>query len=129
MVKRPGSNSHQAADTMLRHLHALGITRLLVVGGTPRLHLELTQLLAASGLELRCINGKARVYRRRDARPVLAWAHLVIICAGSPLPHKVSALYSARHPDGPPVIVATGGGIGVLTTAVLQQTPSRRQCA
>lgn len=90
---------------------------LLVVGGTPAHHTELKRLLEASGVELRCIDGAARSPSQKEAWGHLKWADVTVIWASTPLPHKVSTLFTSEPIGRPPLTVARRG-IEALCTEV-----------
>lgn len=90
-----GSNNQGAIRDMVGACRDAGIGRVLVVGGTPRLHGSLAELVGRGGPELRFVSGLEKEPNQRDALMDCAWAHLVVIWAPTPLPHKVSTLYAA----------------------------------
>ena len=71
---------------------AMGWRRLVVVGGSPGVHVELERLVA-DWCELRLVSGTDR-RTSRDAKADLLWADLVIIWGSTELDHQVSRLYT-----------------------------------
>lgn len=114
-----GSNNRRAALALATRLATLGITRLLVVGGTPTLHAELDRLLTPHGVALRCVDGASGSHTAREAAQHLRWAEVVVIWGATPLPHKVSALY-VDAPSDTRVVKLARRGIEALCRAVLQ---------
>jgi hypothetical protein len=94
-----GSDNRRAVAELAARLPALGVTRLLVLGGTPVLHATMAELLRAAGggLEVRYVDGTAAVHTRDDAAVAMRWAQAMAVWASTPLPHKVSTLYT-DHP-------------------------------
>lgn len=93
-----GSNNRRAVRTMGRSLRAHGVERLLIVGGTPAQHAEMREILSSGDLAVRFVDGEAGSHSRRDAGPHLEWAQMLVVWGATPLPHKVSRLYT----DDPP---------------------------
>ncbi|MCX6023497.1 MAG: hypothetical protein NTZ05_17550 [Chloroflexi bacterium] len=89
-----GSNNLRAARRLTRCLRTQGIDRVLIVGGTPSQHAELEQMLGGQGLHLRCVDGATGTHTKKDALPRLQWAQLLVVWGATPLPHKVSNLYT-----------------------------------
>ncbi len=114
-----GSNNRRAALALAMRLAAVGITRLLVVGGTPTQHAELERLLVPHGVALRCVDGASGSHSARDAAQHLRWAEVVVIWGATPLPHKVSALY-VNAPPGTRVVKLARRGVVALCRAVLR---------
>jgi hypothetical protein len=90
-----GSNNQGAMRDMAAACRTAGVTRVLVVGGTPRLHGALSALTDADGPDLRFVSGTEKEPKQRDALIDCAWADLVVVWAPTPLPHRVSDLYAA----------------------------------
>ncbi len=111
-----GSDNRRAILRLGEACRKRGVRRILVVGGSPALHQELTQT-GLSEWELRLVLGTDRRTSDR-ARADVEWSQLVLIWGGSELDHKVSALYTSR-PDakGKTVLVAKRGIAALLTAA------------
>jgi len=93
-----------------------GISRVLVVGGSPSVHDELRQK-APKSWDLRIVDGTGK--RTMDqARADLKWAQLVLIWGATELDHKVSGLYT-RTDDGARdrVVIVNRRGIAALFEA------------
>lgn len=115
-----GSNNRRAALAMARRLKSKDIHRLLVVGGTPALHLEMEELLAPHGIELRFVDGSTGSHSARDAAPDLQWSQVVVVWGASPLPHKVSRLYTDAPPAHVRLVRLSRRGIEALCREVLK---------
>ncbi|MGI8927416.1 MAG: hypothetical protein ACR2HN_12340 [Tepidiformaceae bacterium] len=113
-----GSNNRRAARVMAAACAAAGLARLLIVGGTTRLHGELGALLNGSAIELRCIDGAERTPTKKDAVSDLAWAHLLVIWASTPLPHKVSVSYADERPPSLRHVTVARRGLEALCMEV-----------
>ena len=113
-----GSNNRRAALLLARTLKVRRIDRLLIVGGTPTLHTELEQLLSPHGLQLRYVDGAVGSHSARDAAPDLQWAQVVVIWGASPLPHKVSKLYTDPARTSARVVKFARRGIEALCSEV-----------
>ncbi len=115
-----GSNNRRAAVALARRLREAGLRRLLIVGGTPTLHHELGQLLGPHGIDLRCVDGATGSHSARDAAPNLQWAEVAVIWGASPLPHKVSKLYTEAPPAHVRIVKFARRGIEALCREVLR---------
>lgn len=104
-----GSNNRRAALYLVRAMQRAGAQNLLVVGGTPANHKELQHLLAGSAVNLRCVDGAARTPSQKEAWGHLKWADVTVIWASTPLPHKVSTLFTAEPVGRSPLTVARRG--------------------
>lgn len=97
------------------------VHRVVIVGGSPTTHAELTRLIG-DRLELRLIDGTDR-RNTAAARADLAWADLVVVWGATELDHKVSKLYTDSRADH--VVLCAKRGISSLA-ATLQQAAERR---
>ncbi|MGH2631789.1 MAG: hypothetical protein ACRDG3_00135 [Tepidiformaceae bacterium] len=104
-----GSNNRRAGLLFAAELRRRGGSKLLVVGGTPANHQELQQLLAPAGVAVRCIDGASSTPSQKEAWAGERWADLTVIWATTPLPHKVSLLYTGEPQGRAPVTVARRG--------------------
>lgn len=120
-----GSNNRRAARLLAASLERSGVRRLLIVGGTGQLHRELDTLLEGSGTELRCIDGVERPPSKRDALADLNWADFMVVWASTPLPHKVSVLYTDECPPHLPRITVQRRGIEALCTDIVESLRRR----
>jgi hypothetical protein len=115
-----GSNNRRAALALAARLKEQDISRLLIVGGTPTLHGELDQLLVPHGIKLRYVDAATGSHSARDAAPDLQWAQVAVIWGASPLPHKVSRLYTADPPPHLRVVKFARRGIEAMCKEVLR---------
>lgn len=115
-----GSNNRRAALKLGERIRSAGLTRMLVVGGTPTQHAEMDQLLAKEGLHLRYIDGATGSYSKRDALPDLQWAQVMVVWGATPLPHKVSHLYTDDPPPLLRVVKFARRGIEALCEEILR---------
>lgn len=123
-----GSNNQASMREMIVACRAAEVSRVLVVGGTPRQHDALSGLATGEGLEIRFVSGTDKEPNQRDALSDCAWADLVVVWAPTPLSHKVSNLYAADVCDADHVEVHRRG-IEALAHAVadhLRRLPGRR---
>jgi hypothetical protein len=104
-----GSNNRRAIGEMASACQEFGITRLLVVGGTPRTEEALRRDLAPHPIELRVASGTDNEPSLRDALDHCRWADLVAVWAPTPLPHKVSTLYTGPQCNARRVLVHSRG--------------------
>lgn len=113
-----GSSNVRAESALLEACRARGVSKVVVVGGSPAVREELEKALG-SALQLRLVDGTERRTADR-AKSDLEWADLVLIWGASELHHKVSWLYT----QGPPqhrkkvVLVARRGVAALLDAAV-----------
>lgn len=115
-----GSNNRRAARQAVRLMRARGIERLLVVGGTPTQHAELLQLLGDGDIKMRFVDGAEGRHTKREAINDLEWAHLVVIWGATPLPHKVSNLYTEDPAVHVRTIKLARRGIESLCTEIIR---------
>jgi len=123
-----GSNNQGAMRDMAAACRTAGVGRVLVIGGTPRLHGALSALTDADGPDLRFVSGTEKEPNQRDALIDCAWADLVVVWAPTPLPHKVSRLYAADVCDADHVEVHRRGIEALAHTVAdhLRRLPGRR---
>lgn len=87
-----GSDNSRAVKDVIDACRQRGVTRLVIVGGSPTVRQELERLMTGSGLELRLVDGtKARPLEL--ARGDLAWGDVVLLWGATELHHKVSNQY------------------------------------
>ncbi len=115
-----GSNNRRSAAAMAAKLRERGLKRLLVVGGSPSAHMELASLLEGRGIELRLVNAAEGTHSTRSARPDLEWARVMVVWGATPLPHKVSRLYTDAPPPGLRIVKLARRGIEALCREVLR---------
>ena len=106
-----GSANRRAAWATAALLRDRGVRRVLVVGGTPTLHGELGALFAGQGLTFTFVDGADGTYTAKDAANHLRWAQVAVVWGSTPLPHKVSKLYTDDPPANVRVIQVSRRGI------------------
>jgi hypothetical protein len=111
-----GSDNLKAMRRLARAADTSGLSRVVIVGGSPSLRGELERLKPPSW-QLRLIDGTER--RTQDkARADLEWADLVLIWGSSELDHRVSRLYTdVSSPLRQKVVVGARRGIAALLNA------------
>jgi hypothetical protein len=118
-----GSDNRRAVSELVAACRAHKLKHLLIVGGTATLHNHLQDLIrqAGGGVQLRFVDGAEAVHTRNEATAHMQWADLAVIWGSTPLPHKVSQLYT-QHPLAHKVktITVTQRGIAGLCTQVLR---------
>ena len=103
-----GSNDRTALEEMAHALRDAGLCRVVVVGGTDAKFAQIREHSPA-GIEWRFVDGLNNVNETK-AKADLKWGDVIIIWGGTPLPHRVSGLYSsASHAK-----VANATGITTL---------------
>jgi hypothetical protein len=123
-----GSNNRRAIGEMASTCMEFAVTKLLVVGGTPRSEEALRRDLAPHAIELRVVSGTDNEPNLRDALDHCRWADLVAVWAPTPLPHKVSTLYTGPQCDARRVLVHSRGleAFAHAVTDHLRATPGAR---
>jgi hypothetical protein len=118
-----GSDNRRAVAELLGACRRRHVERILIVGGTATLYAHLLELAheAGDGVLWRFVDGAEAVHTRNEATAHMQWAHLVLIWGSTPLPHKVSQLYT-HHPLAGKVktVTVTQRGIAGLCTAALR---------
>lgn len=103
-----GSTDRRALIEMASTMQERGLTQVVVVGGTEQKMARIRNL-SPSSIKWRFVDGLRNV-NERDASSDLRWGDIVIIWATTPLPHRVSNLYSrSSH-----AITAPTSGIATL---------------
>jgi hypothetical protein len=115
-----GSNNRRALAALAACLRANGVERLLVLGGTQAQHAEIQRALAGGGLHVRCVDGATGSHSKRDAAPDREWAQLLVVWGATPLPHKVSKLYTEDPPRHLRVVPLAKRGVEALCKAVIK---------
>lgn len=111
--QKSASNRDSAARRLVSACRERGITRINVVGGSPKYQQELKSLLP--GIELRGIDGTSFMDQSR-ARQQVAGADLTIVWGGSILTHRVSSCYTDLK-DPSVIVVHHRGMEGLLRDA------------
>jgi hypothetical protein len=114
-----GSNNRRAALACARVLKKQRVRSLLIVGGTPKLHHELRDLMR-DGPALEFVDGTLASLSQKEADHHLKRAQFVVIWASTPLRHAVSNLYGDEHlPEGVRSITVNRRGIEALCREIL----------
>jgi hypothetical protein len=87
-----GSANQRAVRDLVEICRARGVSKLVIVGGSPSVREELERLVGVA-LELRLVDG-TRARPVDQAKADLAWADLVLLWGATELHHKVSKQYS-----------------------------------
>lgn len=111
-----GSDNLKALRRLAELCRARGLTRIVVVGGSPSVRAELTELKPPEW-ELRLIDGTER--RTLDkARADLEWAQMVFVWGASELDHRVSKLYTdTASPHRHKIVQIARRGVAALLNA------------
>ena len=118
-----GSANTRALDELAAAAASAGVTRLVVVGGSPDIRRELARL--PSSLDVRLVNG---VERRtgEQARRDVDWADVVVVCGSSELYHKVSNLYTREPAARGKLVVSSRRGVEAIVREVVEHLRRRR---
>lgn len=118
-----GSANARALDGLADAAAAAGVTRLVVVGGSPDVRRELKRLPAS--IQVRFVDG---VERRtgEQAKGDVGWADVVVVCGGSELYHRVSNLYTREPAARGKLVVASRRGVEAIAAAVVEHLRRRR---
>ena len=124
-----GSNNTRGAREMVAACEAAGLRRVLIVGGIPRTA-EALEAGVGSALDLRFVSGTEGQPTQRRALEDCRWADLLVVWAPTPLPHKVSRLYTTEDCRVDKVEVRRRG-VEALAHAVADHltTPGNRRVA
>ena len=114
-----GSAHGLVVNDAVKALKASGLSRVVVVGGSPNARAELERYFGGH-LELRTVDGLARV-PARVARGHIGWADVVCIWSTTQLHHSVSDAYHSA----PRVCVAARRGVGAVAEALLNHARGR----
>lgn len=112
-----GGSAHARALRELADAAAeAGVTRLVVVGGSPSVREELER---AAHVELRLVDGTRRRTAAEAGRDV-DWADVVVVAGSSELAHKVSNLYTRDDRARGKLVVADRRGIEAIARAIVE---------
>jgi hypothetical protein len=111
-----GSNNARAVNGMTEACRATGVTKLLVVGGSPSVRRELLDLVAGR-LELRLVEGD-RSSSKQVAKDNVAWADLIVVLGATQLAHKVSNLYTGDQAARRKLVTTSRRGIQAIADDV-----------
>jgi hypothetical protein len=106
-----------------------GFQRLLVVGGGPGSHEELKAALCATGVRLDLIDG-SRAPDAARTRNLARNADIIVIWAGTILPHSVSAQLANAN-NAPRTITVARRGVQALVQGIMEHCYSKEaeRCA
>lgn len=120
-----GSPNALAVSQAAEACHRSGIFRIVIVGGSPSLHQEMSRLCPPS-IHLRFVVGDD-VHRKQEARSNQRWAELIVIIGGSILKHSVSTLYTLNVPTGTGyVLQVRRGGVEAVANEIREHAQRRR---
>jgi hypothetical protein len=117
-----GSANTRALDALVVAATASGVTRLVVVGGSPDIHREFARLPAP--LEVRLIVGLDR-RTGEQARRDVDWADVLVVCGSSELYHRVSTLYTKEPAARGKLIVSSRRGVEAIAGEVVEHLRRR----
>lgn len=112
-----GSNNRRAALEAARVLRAHGVTRVLVVGGSPPTRKQLDALMRPLGIELEMVEGTVK-HSQKVALERMNRVQAVAIWGSTELDHAVSELYTAEPPPHLRVIPVARRGVEALCDAL-----------
>jgi hypothetical protein len=122
-----GSNNRRAALACARALRRNRVSDVLVVGGTPQMHTELTQLFAGSGVRLQLVDGTRASHSSKEAIANMNRAQLLVIWGSTPLRHAVSNLYTQEPPPHLRTITLSRRGIEALCSEIVRSYERKRR--
>jgi hypothetical protein len=105
-----GSRNRSAGRMAARALRAQGVSRVLVLGGSPATQETLRRVLG-EGFEVRCIDGTNGTRPQKRVWADLDWAEIMVIWGSTYLPHKVSRQYTEHVPLGLRVVQVGRRGV------------------
>lgn len=120
-----GSSQRRATNMLVEAIARAGVSRLLLLGGTPPQHTALRDLLAETALSLRTVDGMGRAHSATEAARQLEWAQLMVIWASTPLHHKISTAYTSQAPPDLPVITVARRGLESLCRGIAEALEQR----
>lgn len=112
-----GSNNRRAAMECAAVLRQRGITRVLVVGGSPPTRRQLDALMTPLGIELEMVEGTVK-HSQKVALERMNRAQVVVVWGATELDHAVSDLYTEEPPEDVRVITVARRGIEALCDAL-----------
>lgn len=117
-----GSANARALEDLAGAATRAGVTRLVVVGGSPDIRRELARL--PPPLDVRLVVG---VDRRtgEQARRDVDWADVVVVCGSSELQHKVSNLYTREPAARGKLVVSSRRGVEAIAGEVVEHLRRR----
>lgn len=116
-----GSDIRRAGRKLVDACLSHGLTRLTVVGGSPKYHRQLRDIVQHHRLKLRLVPGTVR-RTRKQARYDLRGSDVVVVWGPTLLAHSTSELYTNQADQGRLVVVqhrGIGQMLNTLTQALL----------
>lgn len=117
-----GSANARALDDLAAAAALAGVTRLVVVGGSPDIRRELSRL--PPPLEVRLVVGVERRTGEQAKRDV-DWADVVVVCGSSELYHRVSNLYTREPAARGRLVVSSRRGVEAIAGEVVEHLARR----
>ena len=118
-----GSPNRRAGRRAARALREQGVSRLLVLGGSPATQETLRQVLG-EGFDLRCIDGNNGARTQARVWADLAWAQVLVVWGSTYLPHKISTPYMENRPAGLRVVQVGRRGVEAVCEALARSAHS-----
>jgi hypothetical protein len=115
-----GSRNKSAGRTAAQALRGQGVSRLLVLGGSPATQETLRSVLG-EGFEVRCIDGTNGTRPQKRVWADLDWAQVLVIWGSTYLPHKVSMKYTGYRPLGLRVVQVGRRGVEAVCQELARQ--------
>ena len=109
-----GSNNRRSAIAFVRALRHRGISRIVIVGGTPHQWQEMKALLQGAELELKYVDGTKASHTAKDALAHRRWAQLIVVWGPTPLRHAVSDLYTEEPLPHLRIVSVSRRSVGAL---------------
>lgn len=115
-----GSNIRRAVIECVRVLRRRSISRVVVVGGSPNQLVEMRELFAGTGVDIRYVDGTQAQHTAKDALANRRWAQLIIIWGPTPLRHAISDLYTSGPMPDMRIVKITRRSIEALCQEVVR---------
>jgi hypothetical protein len=113
-----GNSTTQAIEAMLHQLDSAGVTRVVIVGGSPDARALLRRFFAESPVQFDLIDG-TRATTAQRARALCDAADVILLWANTMLAHSVSDQFKATDYRAKTVTIARRG-IEALATGVME---------
>lgn len=128
-----GSAQNTAMQALVAGFRSRGLTRLVVVGGSPELRAQLQRAWPAD-LELRLVTAE-RSHNRQQSFDNLTWADCVLVWGSTELAHRISDLYTKGEIGREKVVEIHRRSIEAMAGEIVQWleggrrrvTPARRR--
>ncbi len=119
-----GSDIRRVGRRLVDRCLANGILRITIVGGSPKYHRQLRELIQHHRIKLRMVPGRSR-RTTRQARDDLRGSDVVVIWAPTLLTHSMSDLYTSQSDEGR-IVLIPHRGIATMLQALTEQLGSVR---